>query len=51
MDKKNLKNDFEDGFKKSAGFFGIHSVGDLFKFALKGGVEIFKAIINLASRW
>lgn len=40
----------ESNFKKTAGFLGIHSVGDFFKVALRGGWEVFMAIVNLAFR-
>lgn len=51
MSKKNIKEDLDDGFKKSVSFFCIHSIGDFFKITLKGGLEVIRAIITLTSCW
>lgn len=46
MSKKNFKEDFEDGFKKGASFFGIHSVGDFFRVSFNAALGFIKAIFK-----
>lgn len=46
MSKKNSKEDFEGGFKKCAGFFGIHSVGDFLKVNFNAALGFIKAIFK-----
>jgi len=50
MSKKDTKEEFKDGVKKGASFWGIHSVGDFFKVCVSASLSIIRAILKMMVR-